>query len=169
MIYYAKLKDSEKRVEIERSGDTYSGTIDGQPFVADARFIDGPTAMSLIVNRKCYEVIISNTGKTMLVSTGGEEFEIELSDELEHRAIEATSHHPDLEVEEVRAPMPGVVVSVEVEAGQEVQAGSSVVIVEAMKMQNEIATVAGGRIKKVVVKAGEVVESKQTLVIIDRT
>jgi biotin carboxyl carrier protein len=168
MIYFTKLKDGEKKVEIEKVGHTYVGSIDGKPFMADVQMIDGPSVMSLIVDKKCYEVTLSNTGRTMLVSTGGDEFEIEIQDELQRRSATSAAHSLDMEVEEVKAPMPGVVVSIEVEPGQEVAAGTPVVIVEAMKMQNEISTVAGGKIKQVFVKAGDIVESKQTLAIIDR-
>ena len=168
MIYYARLKDTEKRIEISKKGTVYEGTIDGEPFAVDVRLVDGPAVMSLIVDRKCYEAIITGSGRTKLVSTGGEEFEIELRDELEHRALASAPHHDDLEVEEVKAPMPGVVVSIEVEDGQEIAAGSPVVIVEAMKMQNEISTVAGGKVRQVMVKEGDVVDSKQALVVIDR-
>lgn len=168
MIYFAKLKDGEKKVEIERAGHTYVGSIDGKPFMADVHMVDGPSVMSLIVDKKCYEVIISSTGRTMRVSTGGDEFEIEIQDELQRRSATSTAHALDLDVEEVIAPMPGVVVSIEVEPGQEVTAGTPVIIVEAMKMQNEISSVAGGKIKQVLVKAGDIVESKQKLAIIDR-
>jgi acetyl/propionyl-CoA carboxylase alpha subunit len=167
MIYYAKLKDSERRIEIRKDGSTYSGEIDGRPFTADARLIDGVSAISLIVNKKCYEVIIVRAGKKLIVSTGGDEFEIELSDELEHRSVGRAATASESGLEEVRAPMPGVVVALEVKPGERIAPGSPVVIVEAMKMQNEISTLAGGVVKSILVKAGDVVESQQTLVILD--
>ena len=136
--------------------------------MADAKLIDGPDAMSLIVDKRCYEVIITGTARSLLVSTGGEEYEIEMCDELEHRSAAAGTHQADLDLEEVKAPMPGVVVSLEVEEGQEIEAGASVVIVEAMKMQNEISALGGGKIKQIMVKPGDVVDSRQILVVIDR-
>jgi biotin carboxyl carrier protein len=168
MIYYAKLKNGERKVEIEKDGSTYLCIIDGKSFTVDARLIDGPTAMSLIVDKRCYEVIVNRVGGALRVSTEGDEFEIELTDELERRSLATEIHQSDLEVEEIKAPMPGVVVSVEVLEGQEVDQGSAVVIVEAMKMQNEISTLGGGRIKQVLVKPGDVVDSRQTLIVIDR-
>jgi biotin carboxyl carrier protein len=169
MIYYVKLKDSEKRVEIRKDGTVYSGSIDGKPFTADARLIDGPTAMSLIVDRKCYEAVITASGRGMIVSAGGDEFEIEISDELEHRSIGIAAAVPESGLEEVKSPMPGVVVALEVEPDERVAPGSPVVIVEAMKMQNEIATLAGGVVKRILVKPGDVVESQQTLVVLEET
>jgi biotin carboxyl carrier protein len=169
MIYYVKLKDGEKRVEIRKEGSTYFCDIDGEAFVADARLVDGPGVVSLIVDKKCYEAVITATGKKMIVSTGGEEFEIELSDELAHRGVGRTGSAAEVGIEEVKAPMPGVVVAVEVETGEEIPPASPVVIVEAMKMQNEISTLGGGVVKKILVKTGDVVESQQTLVIVDST
>jgi biotin carboxyl carrier protein len=169
VIYYAKLKDGEKRVEIRKEGSTYFGDIEGKAFAVDARLIDGPGVMSLIVDRKCYEAVITKNGKKMVVSTGGEEFEIEIADELQHRGLGQTTAAAELGIEEVRAPMPGVVVAIEVEPGDEIAPGSPVVIVEAMKMQNEISTLGGGLVKRILVKAGDVVESQQTLLIVDST
>jgi acetyl/propionyl-CoA carboxylase alpha subunit len=169
MIYYAKLRDGEKRVEIRKAGSTYFCDIDGETFTADARLIDGPGVLSLIVDKKCYEAVITSSGRKMTVSTGGEEFEIEISDELEHRRVGGGGAAAEIGIEEIKAPMPGVVVALEVETGDKIAAGSPVVIVEAMKMQNEISTLAGGVVKKIMVKAGDVVESQQTLLVVDST
>jgi acetyl/propionyl-CoA carboxylase alpha subunit len=168
VIYYARLLDGERKVEIEKDGDTYLVTIDGRKYVADARIASGPGAMSIIVDNKCYETIVTNTGRKTLVSTDGDEFEIELADELERRESRYTAHHPGLDIEEIRAPMPGVVVSIEVEQGQEVDPGTPVIIVEAMKMQNELATVVGGAVKEIRVSRGDIVDSQKILVVIER-
>ena len=167
MIYYVKLKDGEKRVEITKEGSVYSGSIDGRPFTADARLIDGPTAMSLIVDKKCYEAVVTASGRKMIVSAGGDEFELEISDELEHRSVGIAAAARESGLEEVRAPMPGVVVALEIKEGERVAPGSPVVIVEAMKMQNEIGALAGGVVKSILVKPGDVVESQQTLVVLE--
>jgi biotin carboxyl carrier protein len=65
---------------------------------------------------------------------------------------------------DVRAPMPGLVVAVEANEGDEVSAGQGVIILEAMKMQNELRTPVAGRIKKVFVTAGTAVDKGQPLV-----
>lgn len=168
MIYYARMLDGERKVEIEKDGNIYTVTIDGKKYTADARMAAGPTSMSIIVDNRCYETVVTNSGRKTLVSTGGDEFEIEIADELEHRGAASAVHHLDLDIEEIKAPMPGVVVSIEVEKGQEVDPGTPVVIVEAMKMQNEIATIVGGAVKEIRVNQGDIVDSQKTLVIIER-
>ena len=64
----------------------------------------------------------------------------------------------------VKAPMPGLVLDIAVNAGDELQEGDRVLILEAMKMENSIVMHAGGRIKKVTVKKGQAVEKGQVLV-----
>jgi acetyl/propionyl-CoA carboxylase alpha subunit len=169
MIYYARTSEGQRKIEIEPGDGVYRGTIDGDPFQADVRLVDGPWAMSLIVNGKCYEIMITRAGKTLLVSTGGDEFEIELRDELEIRSVAADSLHGHAGVEEIKAPMPGAVVALEVEEGDEVSAGAPVVIVEAMKMQNEVSALSGGKVREIRVRPGEIVDSQQVLVVLDRS
>jgi biotin carboxyl carrier protein len=167
MIYYIRLKDGERKVEIQKDGPIYRGSIDDKPFTADARLIDGPSAMSLIVDKKCYEAVITASGRKMVVSAGGDEFEMEISDELERRSAGGATASPQSGLEEIKAPMPGVVVALEVKHQDRVAPGSPVVIVEAMKMQNEISALAGGVVKRILVKPGDVVESQQTLVVLE--
>jgi biotin carboxyl carrier protein len=64
----------------------------------------------------------------------------------------------------LRAPMPGLVVRILVEAGQEVGIGAGLVVLEAMKMENELKAPAGGTVSAVQVRAGEAVEKGQVLV-----
>ncbi len=168
MILYARMPDGERKVEIEKDGHTYTVIIDGKKYLADARAAGGPTSMSLIVDNRCYEVVVTTTGRKTLVSTGGEEYEVEIADELERRGGASAAHHTDIDIEEIKAPMPGVVVSIEVEEGQEVDPGTPVVIVEAMKMQNEIATLVGGAVREINVNQGDIVDSQKTLVVIER-
>lgn len=65
---------------------------------------------------------------------------------------------------DVVAPMPGLVLSIEVEEGQEVTAGQGVAVVESMKMENEIRAQAGGVVEKVIVEPGQAVDKGETLV-----
>ncbi|MBI5474334.1 MAG: biotin/lipoyl-binding protein [Ignavibacteriae bacterium] len=68
---------------------------------------------------------------------------------------------------EVRAPMPALVVRVEVEVGQEVVAGQGLIILEAMKMENEIKASASGKVKEILVGKGKPVEKGERLIILE--
>ena len=66
----------------------------------------------------------------------------------------------------VKAPMPGAVVAIEVEVGQEVKKGHGLVILSAMKMENEIKAPRSGTVKSIDVQAGQTVEQGRTLVVL---
>jgi biotin carboxyl carrier protein len=66
----------------------------------------------------------------------------------------------------VNAPMPGKIISVKVSKGQQVQAGDVVLILEAMKMEQEIKTAVGGTISDILVNAGDTVKKEQALILI---
>jgi biotin carboxyl carrier protein len=169
MLYYARVNGEEKRIKIEKKDDGYAVLINDEPYDVDIRQIASPNTLSLIVKNKCYEATITNTDRNLLVCISGEKFEIDLEDELEHLSTSPSLHQTGAELEEVKAPMPGVVVSIEVEEGEELNVGSAIVIVEAMKMQNEISTVTPGKVKQVLVREGDIVDSRQTLVVIERS
>lgn len=71
-----------------------------------------------------------------------------------------------VEGEEIRAPMPGKILKINVSEGDSVNDGDTVLILEAMKMENEIVTNSGGKVKKVSVSVNDMVETDDTLVII---
>lgn len=164
-VFYATLKGNQHKVEIEKHNDSYQITVDGKPYTVDARFVNSPNTLSLIINMKCYEVTVRNSGKVVHVSTGGEEFELELTSLREQAA-----RRPEPTIvahKEIRAPMPGIILSVEVEENDTVEAGQPLLVIEAMKMQNEIASPGKARVSRVFVSPGDVVESKQTLIALD--
>ncbi|NLI92616.1 MAG: biotin/lipoyl-binding protein [Peptococcaceae bacterium] len=70
-------------------------------------------------------------------------------------------------MENILAPIPGTIVSVAVNAGQTVKAGQKILILEALKMQNEIFCEEAGTVKEILVKEGAKVKAGQTLVVIE--
>jgi biotin carboxyl carrier protein len=169
MIYYASINGNHERIKIETKSGSYVVEIGERSYSVDRQRIENSNAFSLLVDNKCYEVSVTKGNGKLLVRISGEEFEVTLKDEFEHRSASGAPRHTGLAREEIRAPMPGVVVCVEVEEGQEVSPGTAAVIVEAMKMQNEISAVTGGKVKQVLVREGDVVDSRQVLVVIDRS
>lgn len=168
MIYYARINGEAKRVRIERDGDLYTVSVGDEVFSVDHRSLEGIGSLSLLVNSRCFEASVADHDRAKLVSINGEKFEIDLTDELSFMAGTPSVHHGHMDEEIVKTPMPGVVVAVEVAPGQRIDAGAPVVIVEAMKMQNEISTVCGGTVREILVRQGDTVESNQKLVVIER-
>ncbi|HEX8906928.1 MAG TPA: biotin/lipoyl-containing protein, partial [Longimicrobiaceae bacterium] len=84
------------------------------------------------------------------------------------RAIREMTGGADSEVEKtIAAPMPGLVVKIEVEVGQHVKAGQGVIIVEAMKMENELKAPADGVVAKVLVQERQTVDKGATLIVLE--
>ena len=94
----------------------------------------------------------------------GRQFPILVEDEREKRLRAAAGGTlSDSGEYHLRAPMPGMVVSIPVQDGQEIEKGQVLVILESMKMQNELKSPRAGKISRVRVKSGESVEQRQTL------
>jgi biotin carboxyl carrier protein len=168
MIYYAKIDGQETSVRIEKKDDFYDVTIGDRRYEVDAKYLENSNSLSLLVNSKCYDASVAVSEGSALVSISGEKFEIDLMDELSFLAGTPSTHHGSMDAEVIKTPMPGVIVAVEVEPGQKIDAGAPVVVVEAMKMQNEISSLCGGIVKEVLVHQGDTVESNQRLAVIER-
>jgi acetyl-CoA/propionyl-CoA carboxylase biotin carboxyl carrier protein len=107
----------------------------------------------------------------ILVEVDGRRVPVRVFDERRDAAPKAPSGHAGHGGEhvhgEIRAPMQGTIVKVLVEKGQEVQAGDVICILEAMKMENHIATTRDGEVTELPIRAGQVVETDAILAVID--
>ncbi|HZV87445.1 MAG TPA: biotin/lipoyl-containing protein [Candidatus Binatus sp.] len=149
-------------VELERAADRWKISLDGQPVNADAVEI-APNTLSLLLDGQSYEVHITPSPDGILkLQTGLQEFTAEVADPRAWRG----RRHGALEAEgrqQVVAPMPGKVVRILVEAGDKVEAGQGLLVVEAMKMQNEIRSPKGGTVERLHVKEGQPVNAGDVL------
>jgi biotin carboxyl carrier protein len=151
-------------VTVSADETTYTVDLDGERVVLDARTAKGSGALSLLVEgRDSVEAWAVPNGLGYEVSVLGGQFHVEVEDALRHglRRLEASAPHAVEEI--IRAPMPGVVVEVKAEEGHDVEAGQSIIIVEAMKMRNEFGPKAAGRVDKILVRPGQTVERNQDL------
>lgn len=103
--------------------------------------------------------------KTFTLETGGETFEVVIKNALDQKLEQmgfgvATSK----QIKQIKAPMPGLVLNIDVTDGQSVKEGDRLLILEAMKMENSILIHADAVIKKVMVTAGQAVEKNQVLI-----
>ena len=151
-----------RTVELERGADRWIISLDGQPVNADAVEI-APNTLSLLLDGQSYEVHITPSPDGVLkLQTGLQEFTAEVADPRAWRG----RRHGALEAEgrqQVVAPMPGKVVRVLVEAGDKVEAGQGLLVVEAMKMQNEIRSPKSGTVERLHVKEGQPVNAGDVL------
>ena len=115
------------------------------------------------VKGQVYESDIN--GKKLRIEVQGEIYEVEIKDGLD-QMLEKMGFGIGKEkrVLDIKAPMPGLVLKVSVTEGQEVKDGEPILVLEAMKMENNIIQQGGAKIKKIHVKSGQSVEKGQILV-----
>jgi biotin carboxyl carrier protein len=134
--------------------------LDGEERAADVETPE-PGVYSILMDGRGYEARIEEDPRGMAVVIDGRRFEIAVRDP---RRLARGERAPDgTAVETVAAPMPGKVVRVLVAPGDEVEAGQGIVVVEAMKMQNELKAARAGRVASVPAKEGATVTAGETL------
>ena len=141
--------------------------IDGQAVNAELQHVAGTLLRRLSLDGESHRVVAvaGEQRGTWQLQLDGERVLLEVVDE-RTRAIRAMTAHSSgpKGPKPVKAPMPGMVVRIEVEPGQQVAAGQGVVIIEAMKMENELKADAAGVVSKILVTPGTAVEKGAVLV-----
>ena len=161
MKYITNIDGKEFTVEIL---DEKHIRINDKILDVDFESVSGQPVYSLIIGGKSYEAYVSPDDERWQVLLRGRLYQAEVEDEREKRlhaaggggATESGEFH-------LKAPMPGLVVAVLVEENQGVKKGQVLLILESMKMQNELKAPRDGTISRIKVKPSESVEQKQTL------
>lgn len=164
MIYDVIIDGKNHRLELNRAAEKWSCRLDGREIEVDA-VLARPDVLSLRIGNKAYEVKCERVGGEQHLWVGSARFAVEVRDprSLRGRARAVDDHGP----RKLTAPMPGKVVRVLVTAGTEVAAGAGVMVVEAMKMQNEIKSPKKGTIQKILVSEGAPVNAGDVLAIVE--
>jgi biotin carboxyl carrier protein len=138
--------------------------INGKSYEVDFESVSGQPVYSLIVDGKSHESYVQQGDDNWQVLLRGRLYPVTVEDEREKR-LRAAAGSDVAESGEfhLKAPMPGLVVAIPVEEGQEIKKGQVILILESMKMQNELKSPRDGTIGRIRVKTGESVEQKQTL------
>lgn len=167
MAFVAKLGEQNYTVEIEEIGKSvYRVSVDGHEFLVDGKKT-GRTNYSLLVQNRSFEIEVDNAEDEYRVLVDGRNYHVHLVDERRLRVGEAQSGMQIRGRQNVSVPMPGKVIAVLVAEGDAVEKGQGLVIVEAMKMENEVRSPITGEVKEVRVKPGEVVEGGATLIVVE--
>jgi len=146
--------------------DGGSVTVDGEKFEAHAAAIPGTPLLHLLLGKDSWTVACQqlDPGRWAL-GAAGERVEVEVQDDRAKQIEALTGQGRKAAVGGVvKAPMPGLVVRVEVVAGQVVELGEGLVVVEAMKMENELRAAHAGIVEQIHVSAGQRVEKGAPLV-----
>lgn len=163
MKYVTKVGEHCFEIEIEEQGTIL---VDGQALAVDLRSIVPERLYSLLLDNVSFESFVEGgQGSTFRVLLQGSLYHVQVEDERTIRLAHGlTGFTPDSGEIPIAAPMPGLIVSVPVEAGQVVQEGDVLLILESMKMDNELRAPRDGMVERVHVEAGDSVEGRQRLV-----
>jgi biotin carboxyl carrier protein len=163
--YFVTLDGAEHEIDLQDTPDGLKLTLDGESVDADLVHLADPSLYSLLLDGQSREMVLTRDGDSISVSLDGERLLARVQDEVS-RALAEFGGSSGSGALEVKAPMPGVVVSIEVEPGQKVKEGQPVIVVEAMKMQNELTAESAGVVERVVVKPGDIVDGDAVLVVL---
>ena len=168
MKLHAEIGDESHEVEIRREGDKVFADVDGRTYELETSEPE-PNVFLFKLDGRIYEASVAQpriAGGTSNVRVGTDDFDIRLIDPKKLRGSSSGHEHGDGLVE-MKTAMPGKVVRILLGAGDPVEAGTGVLIVEAMKMQNELKSPKAGTIKEIRVEEGAAVGAGDVLATIE--
>jgi biotin carboxyl carrier protein len=157
-----------KQEEFDFEGSKAPATVNGEIFEADmAKLSD--SLFHVIKNNKSYSAEIVEAdykAKTFKIKIDGKIYEIEAKNDLdillEKMGLNSANSS---KINDIKAPMPGLILEIKVQEGQEVKKGDQIMILEAMKMENVLKSPGDGIIKSIKVNKGDKVEKNQVLIL----
>jgi len=152
-----------RQIELTRTGERFECRIDGRLIEAGiCEISDG--IYSILIGGRSLEAHVEARGQALRIAIGAREFEAIVTDPRRYR--KGTGSILAEGRQQVSAPMPGKVIRVLVKAGDKVAAGQGIVVVEAMKMQNEVKSPKAGTIEKLLASEGQPVNAGDALAVV---
>ncbi len=170
MKFVATMDGAQHVVEVQKdtdAPDTYHMSLDGRSYTVDARKMPSQI-VSMLLEHKSYDVDLERIAKRtdtldgrVHVRVRGRVLRFEMLDERRIKMKEAQGMRLDVGgVVSIDSPMPGKIIKVLAKVGDDVKAGQGIIVVEAMKMENELKSPKEGKIKEIKVKEGDAVEAQ---------
>jgi biotin carboxyl carrier protein len=158
--YWVRIADEEVDVGVEAAGGAFLVTLGGSAYRVELIEVV-PAAYTLVVDGACHDLTVQDRAGPWTLILDGARYRAEIA---RTRRVAATAGRPAVAPsEEIRAPMPGVVVTIEVGEGARVEDGQAIAIMEAMKMQMEIRAPHAGTVKRIHVGPGQELAAGQLL------
>lgn len=162
-----KVKVNNKKEHTVILESNSSGTIDNKPFSWDVIEVKNGS-FHVIKNNKSYSVEVIKAEyaeKSFLISVNGNKYQLNVKDKFDELLKSlGMDNLAAAKVNEIKAPMPGLVLDIRVSEGDEVKKGDPILVLEAMKMENILKSPTDGIVKKINVKKGLAVEKNQVLI-----
>jgi biotin carboxyl carrier protein len=164
MKYYTTVNGREYIIEIDHDNEL---TLDGQKYTVDFQQLAEGGVLSLLLNNRSIEALAEERDEAWEVLIRGELYSVKVQDERAYRLSKARGSAATITGDVIiKSPMPGLILDVLVKEGQSVKKGDKVVILESMKMENELRSPRDGMIIHVQAAKGASVEKDQSLVVI---
>ncbi len=159
----AKIGDEQIRVGLEKDGSSF--TLNGKA-VEPSITGNAKDGWSVILGNRSYSVMLfRKEGNKVEMLVNGRRYPVQLSDKFDELLQNlGMDRNAEAKVSNLKAPMPGKVLSVAVKAGAEVQEGEPLLVLEAMKMENVIKSPATGKVNSVDVETGGTVEKNEVMI-----
>jgi biotin carboxyl carrier protein len=166
MNYVATIGNREVKITVEEVGVArYMVRGDEKEYLVDAHQVQD-SVWSILYGTESFEADVQRKGDDYEVLIGGDCHKFTLMNE-QLKALSRAGGKAAAGKALVTSPMPGKVVKLLVNEGEEVQSDQGVIVVEAMKMENELKSAVAGKVKEIFVKEGEVVESGAKLLLVE--
>jgi biotin carboxyl carrier protein len=161
MKYITTVNDQQYTIEIDQEGHL---TANGDVYDVDFQQLSEGGILSLLLNNQSLEAIVEERDGAWEVLIRGELYSVQVQDERAYRLAKARGVVAEVTGEAaVKSPMPGLIIAVPVAEGQAVSKGDQIVILESMKMENELRSPRDGVVKRLHVEPGQSVEKNQLL------
>lgn len=158
-----RIGGKKRVVEIERCGDGWNFRIDGETVEADVAEVS-TGVYSILLRGRSFEARVAAQGEALTVEVGSRRMLAEVSDPRRRRRVRGAM---ELEgKQKIAAPMPGKVVRVLIEQGKPIEMGQGILVLEAMKMQNEVKSPKSGVVERLLVKEGQAVNAGDALAVV---
>lgn len=162
MSFEVRLGRHRRHVDLRKEGDTYRGRV-GERQVEAEVVERGPFEVLVRLGSRTFDLTFSEGGTTVSLDTGNRQVSLEILDPLRREDEEGVAGEEGGR-RDVRAAMPGKVVTVKVKVGDAVVRNQGLLVLEAMKMENEVPAPRSGRVVKLGVSVGQAVETGALLV-----
>ena len=166
MNYVATIGNREVKITVEEVGVArYLVRGEGKEYLVDAHQVQD-SVWSILYGTGSFEVDVQRKGDDYEVLISGDCHKFTLMNE-QLKALSRAGGKAAVGKALVASPMPGKVVKLLVKEGEEVKSDQGVIVVEAMKMENELKSAVAGKVKEIFVKEGEIVESGTKLLLVE--
>jgi biotin carboxyl carrier protein len=165
MKYSAIVQGQRLEIELKRiESGRIEAEIDGRSYKLQGKRVE-PGIYWFNWNHQSLEIGVTESAGGYAISLSGERIDVEIVDA--RTALRRAAQHGHTGAAQIRAPMPGIVVKLLVAEGAEVRANQGILVVEAMKMQNEIQSPKKGVVRKLEVAEGAAVTSGDLLATVE--